>query len=349
MPESQLPSGSAEQPSVPAPDAAADAESGQPAPSETIVYDFRRPERLNTEQLRTLRLLGDRFSRRLGVVLSAYLRSVLTVSSSSLEPSSYGEFIRSLPETTSVWVFGFEPVVGTGVLELNLDASYAVVYSMLGGIGEITVEERALTEIEQGIVEKVTKIILSTLEEEWQEFRALQFAVTGRESNPAMLNLAAGSEPFAVARYDFSIGESPGQLTLAIPALALDDMGLTSEPDWQRRVTRQARHQGEAYLRLLSTVPFSVAAAVESQIASSDVLALRVGDTLSLGTPATSDVQLSVAGTPKFTGRLFVEDGRLRLRLSSIAGSMGASRPPRSVAAAGPGRPDEAASPSTSP
>lgn len=292
-----------------------------PTSGEVVPYDFRRPERMTSDQLRALKFLGGGFSRRLSVVLSAYLRSVSAVSARSVEPQTYGEFIRSLPEITSVWVVGFEPVSGSAILEFNLSAAYAIVYSMMGGIGPSNPEERALTEIEQGIVEKATKVVLEVLSEEWAMFRALRFTVKGRDNNPHMLNVASSSEPLAVTRFQFDIGESHGELKLAIPALALDDMGLTSTQEWERRQTGQTPAQRQAYLRHLMTVPFSVAASLESTISSSDVLSLRVGDTLSLGAPATDDAQITVGGIPKFTGRPFSDGNRMRLRLSSVIGA----------------------------
>ena len=104
------------------------------------------------------------------------------------------------------------------------------------------------------------------------------------------------------------------------------------------RQSGQPAAQRDAYLQHLNLIPFPVTASLDSTIASSDVLSLRVGDTLSLGAPASKDVQFSVAGMPKFTGRLFAEDSRLRLRLTAPTGVPSTALAPRAVAA-GPGDP----------
>ena len=44
-----------------------------------IVYNFRRPDRVNKEQIRSLHFLHDRFARNISTSLSAYLRTVTDV------------------------------------------------------------------------------------------------------------------------------------------------------------------------------------------------------------------------------------------------------------------------------
>ncbi len=50
-----------------------------------IVYNFRRPDRVSKEQMRSLHFLHDRFARNVSTSLSAYLRAVTEVSILSVE------------------------------------------------------------------------------------------------------------------------------------------------------------------------------------------------------------------------------------------------------------------------
>lgn len=280
-------------------------------------YDFRKPERLSKDQLRSLQFLYDRFSRQLSTSLSAYLRTSSSASVVHVERLTYADFVLSLPETTTVWAVGLDPITGTAAFEIGPDAAYAIVYSMLGGSGPSTTQSRALTEIEQSVVEKVAVLILEVLATECRPFRELRLFVKGHDTRPQMLNIAPPGEPFAVGRFDLVVGETKGQFNLALPAFALEEIGLNSTHGWQRGQLPQAGVEREQYYQRLAAVPMPVEVAVESKIAASELLRMSVGDLITIGAPTETDVTLRVAGTTKFVGKLFSVGGMAKLRVES--------------------------------
>ena len=63
---------------------------GKPLPIEGAVnYDFKRPERVSKDQMRSLENLHEVFARNVGAVLSGYLRSVVDVKLSSIIQLTY--------------------------------------------------------------------------------------------------------------------------------------------------------------------------------------------------------------------------------------------------------------------
>ncbi len=81
--------------------ARADVRSKQP--ETVIIYNFRRPDRVSKEQMRSLHFLHDRFARNISTSLSAYLRAVTEVSILSVEQFTYSEFLMSLPDPTAFY------------------------------------------------------------------------------------------------------------------------------------------------------------------------------------------------------------------------------------------------------
>ena len=69
-------------------------------------YNFRRPDRISKEQLRSLHFLHDRFAHNVSTSLSAFLRSVTEVTIVSVEQFAYSEFLMSLPEQTAFYAVG---------------------------------------------------------------------------------------------------------------------------------------------------------------------------------------------------------------------------------------------------
>ena len=71
-----------------------------------VVYNFRRPDRVSKEQIRSLHFLHDRFARNVSTSLSAYLRTVTDVTIVSVEQFTYSEFLMSLPDPTAFYALG---------------------------------------------------------------------------------------------------------------------------------------------------------------------------------------------------------------------------------------------------
>src|SRR5712692_2534541 len=82
-------------------------------------YDFRRPDRIPKEQLRSIHLLHDFFARNLASSLGAYLRAYVSVHLVSVEQLSFAEFLQYLPTPTCISTIGMKPIDGTAVLEIN--------------------------------------------------------------------------------------------------------------------------------------------------------------------------------------------------------------------------------------
>ena len=58
----------------------ADAEQGDIVPEkQVIVYDFRRPNRVSREQLRSFRSIHDKMARNLSNQISAIMRSIVEI------------------------------------------------------------------------------------------------------------------------------------------------------------------------------------------------------------------------------------------------------------------------------
>src|SRR4029453_7340816 len=83
--------------------------SGASGAENVVIYDFRRPDRASREQIRSLHVLHDRFSRNMSTSLSAYLRAVTEVSIVSVEQFTYSEVLMSLQGPPGYYSLALEP------------------------------------------------------------------------------------------------------------------------------------------------------------------------------------------------------------------------------------------------
>jgi len=65
----------------------------------------------------------------------------------------------------------------------------------------------------------------------------------------------------------------------------------------------------------LSRIAVDLSALIEAKVATRDLLTMAPGDVLSLGVPTHRPIELRVGTTPKFLGRLGVDDGRIAVRI----------------------------------
>ena len=160
-----------------------------------LAYNFRRPDRVSKEQIRSLHLLHDRFARNATTSLAAYLRATTELSVISVEQFSYAEFLLSLPDPTAFYAVAMDGFDALAALELSPSIAFTIVDRMLGGTGQTGTPNRALTEIEQNVVDSIVKLLLDHLSETWKAVSETRFRVQGRETRPQMLQVAVKPPP----------------------------------------------------------------------------------------------------------------------------------------------------------
>ena len=74
-----------------------------------VRYNFRRPDRVSKEEIQSVFFLHDRYARNIAMSLSAYLRTVITLSVTTVEQFSYSEFLTSLTDPTAFYALGIPP------------------------------------------------------------------------------------------------------------------------------------------------------------------------------------------------------------------------------------------------
>src|SRR5262245_66065666 len=65
--------------------------------SGAVIYNFRRPDRLSKDQMRSLHILHERFARNATTSLAAYLRTTTELSLVWVEQFAYSEFLMAVP------------------------------------------------------------------------------------------------------------------------------------------------------------------------------------------------------------------------------------------------------------
>lgn len=271
-------------------------------------YDFRRPDRIAKDQLRSIHLLHENFARSLASSLSAYLRAYVMVNLVSVEQLSFLEFSQCLPSPSCIIAMGMRPYDGNGVLEINPTLVFPILEMLLGGSGKPTASSRVtreITEIEQSIVEVVVRIILHDLRESWRQVTNVSFSIESHETEPSLLQFMAPNEAVVAISLEIRIGETTGMMNIGIPSIIIKMLRQKFDQGWSNRRTEASELDQRRVLRLVKPSHLQIDARLQGPtLKIQDLLSLEEGDVLAFDFSTEKPLNLLVNGRLKFQGQV---------------------------------------------
>lgn len=270
------------------------------------LYDFRRPDRIAKDQLRSIHLLHENFARSLTSSLSAFLRSYVSVDLVSVEQLSFAEFIRGLPSPTCIVSLGLRPYEGSAILELSHSLVFPIFEMLLGGTGKGSAKmNREITEIEKSILESLFRIILQDLRSAWQAVTLIDFIVESHEAEPTLLQMLAPNEAVVGVSMELRVGEYNGMMNIGIPSIIIKMLRQKFDQQWTVRKTHSSEVEHQRVLKLVKPSTVSVDARLNGpKVTLQDLLAVEVEDILTFDFSTKNDLDLILNGNHKFSGKI---------------------------------------------
>lgn len=253
--------------------------------SSVVPYDFRRPNRsFFREQLRIFQTIHDAFARQYAQSLSGYLRSMVEIEFITADQISYGEYILSLPGSTSLFIFDILPLEGRGVIEMNPGLVLSMVDRLFGGVGAESDFTRDLTDIETAVMTRLIERGLALLVSAWDGIVTLDPHLKSRETKPAMMQLMPSSESVVLITFELRTQNTSGTLSLCYPYSSMEPIIPRISNNTLIRRRGEADDLGRRWIHeslQTSRIPL-VAELGRTQIKVRDFLDLKVGDVMVL-------------------------------------------------------------------
>ena len=283
-------------------------------------YDFRRPDRIAKDQLRSIHLLHDNFARSLGSSLSAYLRAYVIVNLVSVEQLSFAEFAQCLPSPTLIVTLGMRPFDGNAVLELNPTLVYPLLEMMLGGNGKSPSKvSREVTEIERSILDGVFRIVLHDLKDAWSAVSQINFNIEAHETEPQLLQTLAPNEAVVAIGIEIRVGENSGMMNIGVPSIIIKMLRQKFDQQWSLRRTEATEEEHTRILNLLKPTEVFLDSRLEGpKLEVEDLLSLETGDILRFDFALESPLTLLVNGTRKFHGHVVAKGTKKAFLVDSL-------------------------------
>ena len=280
------------------PAAVADIPAAEPVAGESQVYDFRRPNRVSKDKLRSLEAVYERFAKSLENWLLSRLRGGLQVRLRNVEHLSFGELTRALPTPCASYTFEIRETGGHhGLIDFGHEFAFFCVDRLFGGSAAPTMPARTLTPIERMAVRVVADRVMGLLQEVWEDYVTLDLQLTGFESIPEIMHLASPEDPMLLANIEVTAAETTSLLQVCLPFAVLEEFFTVGREERGPRQTPPAereanRTHAEQMLRGAHT--FVSARLPEFRLSMRELLSLSVGTVVQTGIARTASLDVYV-------------------------------------------------------
>jgi flagellar motor switch protein FliM len=284
------------------------------------IYDFRRPDKFSKDQIRTLQMMHETFARLTTTALSAQLRALVSVHVASVDQLTYEEFIRSIPNPTTLAVINMDPLKGSAVLEIDPSITFTIIDKLFGGMGESSAKiSRELTDIELSVMEGIIVRILGNLREAWSNVIDLRPRLGNIETNPQFAQIVPPNDMVVLITLETKVGEVEGMTNLCIPYITIEPViSKLSAQYWYSSIRKGATDENLSIIQnRLETVELPVVAEIgEVNITVQEVLDLCVGDVIKLpDTKMSSDMTIRIGGRKKYKCRPGLIGNRIAIQV----------------------------------
>lgn len=287
-------------------------------------YDFRRPNRISKNQVRTLQNVHESFSESFGFYLVSKLQSIVSINVTSVDQLFYSEFILSVSNPSCLYVFDIEGTDGSGIMEISPQLALTIVERLLGGTTDSIPKSRVISPIEQAVIKGVIVHALSDLGNAWRSIAEINFKYSRLEMEADFVQIAPSSEIVIIVSLDVNIGSNTFLMNLCFPTFALEEvLARLNKQKVTTQVIKQspskARENMEILHQQISTTSLPVIAELgKAAISLKELMELKVGDVIKVKKHIQDEIEVIIAGRRKLGARPGSIEGKKAVRITSF-------------------------------
>jgi flagellar motor switch protein FliM len=286
-----------------------------------VTYDFKHPNRVSKDQIRTLENMHDNFAGHFGSALSSMLRSIVDVDLVSVDQITYSEFIMSLVSPSSTYTFVAPPMDGLCLVDFNPTLSFSVIDRMFGGHGKILETERELTGIERSVMSRVGSRLYTELQRSWVNLVKIEIEQRSFETNPHFIQIVPPGESVVVISFQVKLFQSTGLLTICYPYMSLEPIiTKLSGQNWMD-ATKKKNLDGDRRTTVdnLQSVQANLSAVLcNTKIKVRDFMALHTGDIIRADSKIDLPIDILINRRRKYTARPGVTGKRRAFQVTEV-------------------------------
>ena len=269
-------------------------------------YDLTNQDRIIRGRMPAMEIINDHFCRMIRNTLTTSLRKMVDMNPRGVQMLKFGEFIRTLPVPSSLHIFKMDPLRGHGLLALDPKMVFTLIDVFLGGTGKGTyrIEGREFTAIESRLILRMVGTFLQEMEKAWQPVHGVSIQHVRSEINPQFVSIVSPTDLMIMNTFGLEMEHFNGMITVCYPYALVEPIknklysGYQSDQmeldkTWIKRFEKAIR---QAEIEMVVELG-------QAKVRISELLNLKVGDTLLLENDANEYLVAKVQGVPKYRGR----------------------------------------------
>lgn len=288
----------------------------------TKKYDFRNPQKISKEQLRTLEIIHENFGRFMQTFLTGYLRAPVKVEILTVDQFAYSEFSNALTNPAFLSIVDFEPLEGQILMDISTNIMYTIIDRLLGGDGSDHKEVRSFTEIELTLLTSMMEKIIVDFKEAWENVVDIKPSLEKIEVNPQFAQIVPPNETIALITMSILIGELEGMMNICVPYIMLEPILDKLNTRFWFSTSNKSSNNGEEsetiQKRVLETEVPIIGELGSTSIMVKDILNLRPGDVIKLDQERDKPSYLKVGNNPKFKANIGLSNKKMAMQIVEV-------------------------------
>ncbi|MFZ7125687.1 MAG: flagellar motor switch protein FliM [Desulfobacterales bacterium] len=265
-------------------------------------YDLTSQNIMLRDQFSALEEVYDKYTGLLQTGLAALLQNPFEISFISTEMVKYGAFIQAFSNPTSFTTFTMEPLIGSALLAIEPTLVFSLIDCMFGGKGTPLKQRREFTQIEIGMMKRLTQDILGYFEKAWEAVFDIRITPRKYETKPEFVHLVSPDELMIVIVFAIKGEVFNGSFHICISYRMLEPIKDKLSSRYLRAKDSELAFS-DLIQRLLEDTEVSLVAELGSSVHTfRDLLNLQVDDIFTLDAGPRDPITLKVESVPKFLG-----------------------------------------------
>lgn len=287
---------------------------------EAIPFDFRLPNRISKNQLRTIRNLHEIFSESLSSFMVSKLQTIVTINVATVDQIYYSEYVLSVSNPACLYTFDIKNTDIKGILELNPDLALTLVDRLLGGNGGGSKPTKIITPIEQKVLIVIAERIMQDLKKAWKSIDNYDFMIERFEPDIDFAQITSQSESVLLITFEILIGENSYMMNLCFATFAFDTI-LSKLSSKNLSTIRPQKYHGTTPQEIISNnliktfLPVTVEFG-KAQITMQELMELEKGDIIKLNSKVNDEHLVKVGNRVVFTGRSGIVNKRRAVKIT---------------------------------
>lgn len=285
-------------------------------------YDFKNPQKIAKDQLRTLEIIHENVGRLFQTFLSGYLRAPVKISILTVDQFAYSEFSNAISNPAFLNLIDFTPLNGQILIDMSTNIVYSIIDRLLGGDGIESQTLRTFTEIELSLLEGMMDKVMPIIQEAWANIIDLAPCLDKIEVNPQFAQIVPPNETIALITMNIEIGTTEGMLNICIPHLVIEPiLDKLSTKHWFSTAQKDLSEKELTSIKkgMLNTKVPVRAELGTTMIKVKDVLNLQRGDVVKLDGGTKDESRIKIGSQVKFWGNIGVMKNKMAVKISKVA------------------------------